>query len=301
VQQFINDRYRELMRLPGIDLRGETLLITTESGRARYALPASITEIYNITDTTNRILLRQTTLQWMRQRDPSIPAQQSGVPYFYAILNEAGIGIQPTVFTSGALEIVSTVGSDLMAGTLEVMGNPATAGGFNIIPFTLNGGTPVNIPFLIFEVFRLQLASIPLGTVTLRQIGPPVVNLATLQGSLSTALHKWVVHLWPTPGGDYTYAIDFDRPRRPLVAPGDEPALPEEFHTTLVYGACAEEALKMDDGRAQYYESQYQNDVKRLRAFIHQVRGQRLIPTGRGRIGLSTIGPWFPPNEGIAY
>lgn len=301
IQTFLNDRYRELLRLPGIDLRGETLTIATESGRARYALPSSITEIYNVVDTTNRITLRQTTMGWIRQRDPSVPAQQSGVPYFYALLNEAGLGLQPTITTAGALSIVSTVAGDVMTGVLEYMGDPAIAGGFQTFAFTLNGTTPVVITPAVFEVFRLQLASIPAGTVTLRQIGPPIVPLATLQSVLSTAVHKWVIHLWPIPAGPYTYAIDFDRPRRPLVNAGDEPALPEEFHTTLVYGACAEEALKMDDGRAQYYESQYQADVKRLRAFLHQIRGQRLIPSGRGRTGFSTIGPWFPPNEGAAY
>jgi hypothetical protein len=299
IQQFLNDRYRELLRLPGIDLRGETLSIVTESGRARYALPATVTEIYNVTDTTNRILLRQTTMQWIRQRDPSVPAQQSGVPYFYALLNEAGIAQQPSVFTSGALRLISTIGADLGTVTIEYsMPN----GGFQTVTTVLNGTNPVIVNAAVQYVFRIYMTAAPAGTVELFQTAP-ALTLARIPGGQTTTatLHAWVIHLWPTPGGPYAYDIDFDRPRRPLINPTDEPALPEEFHTTLVYGACAEESLKMDDQRASYYEGQYQADVKRLRAFIHQVRGQRLIPTGRGRTGFSVLGPFFPSNEGQAY
>lgn len=295
IQEFINDRYRQLLREGGIDIRDETLNIITEANRARYALPSTVTEIYNVFDTTNRIKLRHVSLAEIRRRDPSVPAQISGTSWGYAILNEAGIGLQPTITTPGALTLVSTSPLDTMTGVLELAGGGIN---FNVVPFTLTGVVPVVLPFDVTEVFRIQLATSPNGRITLTQTGPPAVELATFGGELYTALHKWVIHFWPTPAGPYTMSIDFARPRRPLVDPGDEPAIPEEFHTLLVDGACAEESIKMDDTRARTYEQKYREGVRRFRAFLHQGRGQRWIPK-RGRRGWNDLGGFFPSyNDG---
>lgn len=288
IQTFINDRYRQLLREGGIEVRDETLTIVTEANRARYALPTVITEIYNVFDSTNRIPLKPISLAEIRRRDPSVPGQIVGTSWRYAILNEAGIGQQPTVITPNALEIVSTSPADTQVATIEYRG----ANGFQIVTATLNGTNTVPVVATVRELFRLSLSALPVGTILVREIVSGAI-LTAIAGSLTSTLHAWVMHFWPTPAGPYSMVIDFARPRRPLVNPGDEPAIPEEFHTLLVYGACMEEAVKMDDSRARTYEQQYREGVLRFRAFLHQSRGARWIPKDRQR-AWNDLGSWYP-------
>jgi hypothetical protein len=298
IDNFINDCYRELMREYGVELREESLTFTTESGRARYALAPAATQIINITDTTNRVKLHERSLSWVRQRDPSVPAQVTGTPWVYSVLNEAGIGQQPTVFTNGALRLISTDGADVGQVTLEYsMPN----GGFQVVTTTLTGVLPAVVNAAVQQVFRMYMAAPPVGTVELFQAAPALTLARIPGGQVATGtLHSWVIQLWPTPNGAITYTVDFDRPRRALIAATDEPALPEEFHAMLVFGACRDECMVMDDSRVAYYSGKYENELGKLRGFLTRARGQNWIPKGRSR-GWSDLGPNFPADSSGGY
>jgi hypothetical protein len=299
INTFINDRYRQLMRLPGmIDLRDESFTFSTVANRARYAIPVAATAIVSIVDTSNRNILQQRPLSWIRRRDPSVPAQTTGTPWVYAILNDAGVGQQPSVITANALELLSTSASD--TGVVEVEYQDAD-GGFRVLPVTLTGTTPVTVSATCVQVFRITNQNTQVGTIILRQIvsGAQIVVLPPVSlGTQTNNLHasrNWVLHLWPTPAGVYTYTVDGSRPRAALVEPMDEPAIPEDFHTLLVWGACEDEFLKMDDTRRSDYGQRWETDVRALRAFLHQSRGQRYVRDRNRKAGWSPMGSMYPP------
>lgn len=294
----INDRYRELMRIPGvIQLRDESFSFTSIASTARYALPMAATAIVSIVDTAHRLTLTQKPLAWIRQQDASVPAQSTGTPWCYAVLNAAGVTKQPTVVSANALEVVSGSASD--TGTIDIEFQDGT-GGFRVVSTTLNGTTPVTVAATCVQVFRMTYQQVPVGAITLRQISD-VATIAVLAptalSSQTNNLHAtraWVLHLWPTPAGAYAYTVDGSRPRAALVAPMDEPAMPEDFHTLLVWGACADELLKMDDQRRGDYEQLWERDVRALRAYLHQSRGQRYIRSIGRQGGWTPMGSQYP-------
>jgi hypothetical protein len=288
---FINDRYRELMRLDGINLRDETrITIQSTPNHPRVVLPQVAGSIVTLRDINNGRVLTQRTLSWIRAQDPSEVA--TGTPAVYAILNEAGILAQPTNFLPGNTELVSSAAdqSDIYLEFEE------SHGGFLETTVTLNGTTPVVVPSLVIQIFRMtrsEPAQAPNSAVTWRQIDPPL-NLAHLPlSTLASGMHQWTLYLYPIPSGAFYYLLDAARPLAQLVHPTDEPALPLDFHTLLVWGGCAEECLKMDDNRREIYENKYQTDVRRLRAYLHHSRGERWIP-GQSLWGRSDLPGNYP-------
>lgn len=296
---WINSRYRQLLRQPGvIQTRDETFTITTEANRARYVLPVAARSIVSVMDLARRVNLVQRSLAWIRQRDPSIPAQVIGSPWVYALLNVGGPGQQPTIVTASALEVVSTNAAD--TGTLEIEYQSAD-GGFRVLTVTMNGATPVTITLQVTQVFRATYYEVAQGTITIRQVAdlreimvlPPVTNVAAVGNPHSS--RAWVIHFWPTPNGIFNYAIDGPRARATLVEDQDEPAVDEEFHDLIVWGAAADEFKKMDDDRAGDFEKRWKDGILAYRAHLHQARGQILIPGGYDRrVGWTPMGSNFP-------
>lgn len=303
---FINDRYLELMRLDGINLRDEGLRIITDSGRARYALPNVARQINGITDVTSHVRLQQRTVAWMREHDPSVlglatqsaglPQGTTGNPLYYAVLNESGIAQQITNPIVDNVRAVSSHPDDVMKITVE---GQNTYSDYATYTAQLQGTTPVQVPYQQGQLYRFYIDAPAKGAIILSQVTPPL-TLAVLSpetglspSGAPLAPHQWVIWLWPTPAAAYTLVIDMMRILPILDEPTDEPALPSEFHTLLVWGGCAEECLKMDDNRREIYENKYQTDVRRLRAFLHQSRGERWIPGRRSR-GYSDLGGSYP-------
>lgn len=304
ILNFIQDRYRELMRIDGIDLRDEPgLSVTARGGDPRLQIPMPLATIQNVIDTASRIKLVERPLSWIRQQDPSQPAQVQGVPVCYAVLNNAGIRMRPN--PGVPLQIVSSVATDMRTFTLE----GCFPDHYVITQGALNGIVPVSLGAGMVQIFRLTLQepidnSAAFAVVTIRETATPtnvIVQVsqsaqATAQLMGQTVSVGWTLWLWPTPSTNRQYAIDFMRPLYPLILPDDVPDLPLDFHTLLVWGACEEECLKMDDDRAPYYKGKWETDVKALRAFLHRSRGQRWIPRA-GPQGWSDLGPNFPAQR----
>jgi hypothetical protein len=304
MKRFMNDRYRELMRLDGIadTLRDETFTVTSSAGYNRLSLPSAAATISNVVDTANQIKLREVALSWIRERDPG--NTNSGTPYVYAVLNPNGVSVQPSA--SGAtLEILSSDPADVRGFTVEGMLN-----GWQFTAYTgfLTGTVPVALPS--FElIFRLEVSSALLGvansSVTIRETAPLVKNLLSLQKGASAsaaqmdqnALFSWVLYLWPTPSGVYPYQIDFSRALYELVNDSDVPALPQDFHNLLVWGCCEDECIHMDDSRAQNFRARWEKDVRELRAYLVRARGTRFVPGRRSGSRYSDLGPYFPAGD----
>jgi len=311
IRTFINDRYRELMRIPGVmNLRDEVFgnnyadspAFRSVPGENRVVLPATITAITDILDTTNRIKLQLRTLDWIRERDSSQPGVSTGTPTCYAILNNAGTtdALPINGVAIGQLVVVSDHPQDI--GGVVTLEYQDEYGAFRAQQATLNGETVNVMVALARTVFRMSVDSPQLGRITLKEMAsgnvlitiPP--NTITAQTSNLHTSRGWTIWLWPTPSGAFDYNVDGTRPRAALVNEMDEPALPEDFHTLLVWGACEDEMLHMDDTRMGVFSERWRRDVAALKGYLHQVRGQRLIPEGgRQRPGWSPLGSNYPP------
>lgn len=293
---FINDRYRELLRLDGINTRDETYQIPTVAGGSRYVLPPGITQVINIVNMITGRPLVQTSLQWIRWRWTSL-APAIGSPTHYAILNNSMVLNQPTNYAAGALQILSTVTQSLVPLNIEYEA-PPPGGHMIFTSAAISSTVPVVVNVPVFVVYRMQMSQPATGIVTLSQVNPPltICQITPNTAMPRTSSHGWTLLLWPTPSAAIPLLVDATHARRQLSLDGDEPDLPEEFHTALVWGGCSEECLKMDDDRVKYYEGKYQDDVRRLRAFLHQSRGQRWVPRQRNR-GWSDLGGRFPADR----
>jgi hypothetical protein len=297
---FINDRYRELMRLDGINLRDEIATVTpimTVAGQTRYVLPATHRQIIGITDKTTGHRLEQRSLSWMRHADPQ--AKSFGSPQYWCVLNEAAV--ERALSAPGAA--LQLVASQPVTANIVLEVQDQHSGAFQMLDLTMSNVATLAVPGYVNQVFRMALAStapppVPIrlqeviSTVIIAQV--PVTGIGAVAESGTP--HAWVVILWPIPSAICTLVVDFMRPRMMLSRPTDEPAIPEEFHTLLVWGGCSEECLKMDDDRHGEYERKYQEDVKRLRAFLHHARGERWIP-GRPSRGRSDLGGHYPADS----
>lgn len=79
------------------------------------------------------------------------------------------------------------------------------------------------------------------------------------------------LYLYPKPDAIYTIQVDGILTGSDLVADGDIPAFPEDFHDLLVFAASADELTKMEKpGLAQAQEIRADNRTRELRYFIEK-------------------------------
>lgn len=89
-----------------------------------------------------------------------------------------------------------------------------------------------------------------------------------------TVINKQV-KLEPTPSESGTYKLLYQKAVTPLVADGDIPAFPVEYHYMLVPGATSVGAVNVNDFTYQFAEQEWQNDLQSLRAaYLADVRGE---------------------------
>jgi hypothetical protein len=303
LRMFINDRYREVMRLPGvIDLRDEVLVpgpmkITagTTAGQNRLVLPDTVRAITNVVDSTHRVKLTRVSMSWIRERDPSEPGTSMGTPTHYAILNHNAVKEQPA---SIHLEVSSDSFLDDGVVSIEYQDH---YGAFRVEKATLTGVSPMPVPGAAATmVFRMSVDRPPDGQIKLVAVQTNQTLLTIQPNSMSSQTNNphtssgWTLWLWPTPSGVFNITVDGTMPRAAMVDWMDEPMLPEDFHTVLVWGACEDEMLHMDDNRAGAFADRWRKDISALKGFLHQVRGERLIPRGSRPAGWSPFGGNYP-------
>jgi hypothetical protein len=86
--------------------------------------------------------------------------------------------------------------------------------------------------------------------------------------------------IWPKPDDAYDLTIDGIVTGTDMSADGDIPALPEDFHDTLVFGATADELMKLEKaGLAQGMEGKFKDRLGELRYFC-SVRSYLTIKQG---------------------
>lgn len=96
------------------------------------------------------------------------------------------------------------------------------------------------------------------------QEGVPQYYVRTNYGATTTTLR-----LWPTPDAAYTVNVDGILAGTDMTAAGDIPVMPEDFHDALIFGAVADELLKLDkDALSASFEKRFEKRVRDLRYFI---------------------------------
>lgn len=104
------------------------------------------------------------------------------------------------------------------------------------------------------------------------------------------------LRIWPTPNAAYALTIDGILTGTDLSADGDKPALPEDFHDVLLFGALGDELMKLEKiNLAESFERKFQTRLGELRYFIAKTA---YLPQRQGDNALWWWGFWFGTYHG---
>lgn len=105
------------------------------------------------------------------------------------------------------------------------------------------------------------------------------------------------ITIWPTPDAIYTLPGDGILRGAELVNDNDVPVLPEDFEDILIFGACADELIKLEKpALAAAFEAKFVQRQKDLRFFIAKTA---YLETRQGDGGQWWWGPWFHNYRGF--
>jgi hypothetical protein len=293
----VNEAQRRLLREPGLArLRDTTtgLILTSASGRAIYGLPPVISRVRAITDRTNDRQLSVLTVGDLRAADPGLDS--TGTPFAFAPLGYKPYS-QPPVATG--LWIVSDSAADVTP--LAVQSNGIRTGGLvtGDVSTTLTGTTraAVGTATDYVDLQSLSLSAVCAGTISVYDAAAAGNLIAQIAPS-QTYAEYYCIQFYPAPTATVSYYVD-GALKAPLMDDAqDSPALPEEFHELLVYGALVLEYEKQDDPRLVLADRLYREGLSALKFHL------AAPPAERPRMGrmatprLSRLGSWTPSGSG---
>lgn len=291
IKAFLNQRHRELLAQPDCQqLRDEVLTLTTVTGTARYALPQAVARLNRMWDTTNQRVLTEQSLAWYRDVATD-PSTQSGNPEAFVFLGQTRVAQQPA--DASQLWVKSTSASDTQ--TIYIEGT-ITGGYRQTVNTTLTGTTAKQIGSLAtwVTVDNVYLSTAAVGTVTLMEDSGTGTELARIALG-ATMPRYWTVYLWPTPSSALTLTMDITREVSDMAQATDEPILPPDFHRLLVYGACADECLKLDDPRYGTFKSEWAQGLADLKYWLHARPSYQ--PGSERSLRGNNLGAWFPAGR----
>jgi hypothetical protein len=292
IRQFLNQRHRELVTQPDCQsFRDDVTTFATVAAQARYALPQAVARIHRIWDETNERTLTQVGMSWYRTMAPD-PSAVSGDPEAFAVQGITRVATQPSA--AAAIFAKSTSASDT-AIVIRIEG-VITGGYQQIANATLTGTTALQIGTLstFIQIDNVYISAAAVGTVTLHQTSGAGTELARIAIG-DTMPQYWTVHLWPTPSSALTLSMDYAREIRDMSQSTDEPLLPVDFHRLLVYGACADECLKLDDTRVGSFMQMWDRGVADMKYWIHA--GASYRPGHSFSRGGSNLGSMYPAGR----
>lgn len=115
---------------------------------------------------------------------------------------------------------------------------PTVAGTFTYSPTNLIKPLALSIPALNRVLDERTKDQILIMDPGLQQTGAPIFYAITNYGATSCTLY-----LWPKPDAIYTIGYDGIIKGTDMVADGDIPVVPEDFHDILIFGATSDELL----------------------------------------------------------
>lgn len=297
LQAFLNETQRELLAMPGIEhLRDEVMAVTAFANQARSGLPPVVARIQGITDRLNNIKLQQVPLSDIRTMNPS-QNFIGGYPYYYSVVGERQIQIQPAAATG--LWAVSSSASDT---SQKVYVETATTGGYSYRDTkSLNGTTRVQFGDVATrtdhtQVDKFYVGAASVGYISLYDAAVAGNELARIEPGLTYARYL-TVEWCPIQTADVTEYVDYQREIFDLVNAFDEPLLPSDFHWVMVRGALVKEYEFLDDTRVVAAMSFYERGQMKLRSFVLN-DGDRIASLRPVPLGWNRLGPRFPAEKG---
>jgi hypothetical protein len=289
---FVNERHRELLRMPGMEkLRHAVLTVASVASQQAYALPAQgIARINRLWETTNDRKLTYKTLDWLRTVDPD---PQTGTPWAYIPTGFAEVHTQPS--NDSAIYVVSGSAAD----TTQTAYLEGYIGGgyYRSTSVALTGTTAVAFSVNNFlHITKFYLSAAAAGEVTLREdsgIGTELAKVIT--GDLRAQYHAFL--LYPTPSAVVTYSADVLRAIPDMSNDTDEPLLPEDFHDLLITGGRLSEYEKGDDSeRLRIAKDEWTVGRRQLQSFV--TSHPDWIPNWNGyQVEHSRLGGWYPSGS----
>lgn len=297
---FIDEVHREILGKRGMAvLRRKILTCTSVADSPYMVLPQAAVNIAVIADRTNGKNLDLMSIQDVRARDPRLNFTGT-IPDGYAVINmNAPVALDPTA--AAELFVISDSTGD-GAGISATVHGITSSGYPRVASIAMNGTTGVSLDTTITDWLQIQkwfLSAQAKGTVTLRMTSGAGTTLGTITPGRSSARYTQL-HLSPTPSSALTYHVDCEVHVENLLAPNDEPLLPEDFHDLLVLGALMKEyhkrknypAVQAIEGMAGGWTERW-ND---LQAFVRRSQGIARGPNRKNQ-GFSQLGPMFPAGS----
>lgn len=291
IRAFLNQRHRELLTLPDCQqLRDIVLSFATVANQAQYVLPQALARVHRMWDAADEQTLSERPITWYRAVAPD-PTVQTGDPEVFCVLGQTRVAKQPS--DASAIFIDSTSASD--TGTARIEG-VITGGYRQSASVTMTGTAAVQIGSLSswIQIDNVYLSTAAVGTVTLHEDASGGTELANIPIG-STMPRYWSFYLWPTPSSVKTISVEGAREVSDMAQSTDEPLLPVDFHRLLVYGACADECLKLDDSRYQAFKGEWAQGVADLKYWLHARASYR--PGAGVPSGGSNLGSYFPAGR----
>ena len=274
----LNDRHRELLRMPGMgSLRWGNIPVASVASQQGYAVPThGIARIDRGYDTSNRIKLTRKDLAWFREVDPN---PSTGQPEYLIETGNVQVHTQPS--DASEVFIKSTSASDTTQ-TAYVEGF-ITGGYRRTASVTLTGATAVSLNTAITNwilIDKCYLSAAGAGIITLHEDSGSGTELSRIAigdtwGSFLSFL------LYPTPSAVVTYRLDITRTIPTLSNDTDEFWIHEDFHDVVVDGAQMDELVKSDDrSRYELVKERWSEGRRQLKAWVQDHPDWRPRMTG---------------------
>lgn len=265
IKRLCNEAHRELLALPGMmKLREDLLSLSVAASVPRTALPQAIGRIRHITDRAHMWTLEEIPLNELRARNPGRINQ--GSPMAFAVAGYQPVALQPS--DASELFIKSTSPSDTNTAYLEGI---RSNGSLVSLSITMTGVTAKSFGVTeagIVEVTKLYLSAAAVGDVTLLEDSSSGTELAKI--AIGRTFARYLTVEWdPIPSSAVTFYVDAIRNVPDLVADGDEPLLPEDFHYLVGLRARQKHYEIQDDAeRALELRSEYADGKAALRSWV---------------------------------
>jgi hypothetical protein len=282
----INLCHRQILAMRGMSkMRRAILPFTCTSGAPLVALPQAATRIVLIVDRTNRRPLNPISLQELRGRDPG-RIYSATIPDAYCIINvAAAVAQDPSV--ASQLYVISDSASDT-GGTTATVEGTVTGGYPRRASIGLNGltGVAVDSSAAWEHITKFFLSSAAQGNVTLRQTSGVGTELARISEQRTYARYTQI-ELQGIPGSAITYYADVELHIEDMLARGDEPLLPEDYHYLLECGSLRREYQKREKFQLWKIEDdRWKTGIRDLATFLARSGGiPALTPAGFSQLG----------------
>lgn len=296
IKAFINQRHRQILAIPGMELLRDApkpMTFASVASQSTYAMGPNVARIKDIYDgTTNQLKLTERSVQWLRTMDPR--STNTGTPESWIPITTAQVQTQPSAATG--VYVKSTSASDGASTTAYI--ETARTGGYRAsASVAMNGvtGTLIGSQTDHIEVDKFYLSAVAVGTVTLETAASGGTVLATIPPGQSYARFL-IIQLWPIPSAVVTYSVDFTREIADMVNATDEPLLPSDFHPLLSTGARIDEYEKMDDDRRTALLRDWKVGTDALKNFVINGPDYLIVPGGSNAQG-SNLGGMYPAGR----